>query len=371
VLLVVEQLRRSVPGGIGTYAGGLIGGLVRGPEDPSRTEVALLASRPPRSGDDPLAALGPPLVTSPWPGRLLTRAWDHGWIHAPEGYHVVHSASFAVPPLHRGRTSQAVVTVHDVAWRFHPEATTRRGRRWHERALGRVRRSNASVVTPSRLVAADLEAVGIGADRITVIPSGADHLPPPDPVATGALLDRLGVRGPFVLTVGTLEPRKNLARLTEAYARVRPSLPGPWPLVLVGPAGWGTTPVTGGPREGVVFAGAVAPSVLAGLYGRARAFAYVPLTEGYGMPPLEAMVAGTPTVVSDRVPSVHDLGASGPAPARLVDPFDVSDVAAGLLEVLADGTRRDELTAAGTAHARRRTWAAAAERYVELWESLR
>jgi glycosyltransferase involved in cell wall biosynthesis len=121
----------------------------------------------------------------------------------------------------------------------------------------------------------------------------------------------------------------------------------------------------------VVLAGAVTPAVLSGLYARARAFAYVPLTEGYGMPPVEAMVAGTPTVVSDRVPSVRDLGASGPAPARLVDPFDVADMAAGLLEVSVDEGRRDELALAGRAHVRSRTWGAVAGRYVAVWESLR
>jgi glycosyltransferase involved in cell wall biosynthesis len=141
-------------------------------------------------------------------------------------------------------------------------------------------------------------------------------------------------------------------------------------MLVVGPTGWGRAPGAGERPEGVVFAGAVGPSVLAELYRRARAFAYVPLAEGYGMPPLEAMVAGAPTVVSHRVPSVNDLGDPGPAPARLVDPFDVSDIAAGLLEVLVDDARRDALRAAGAAHVRTRTWRAAADRHVSLWESL-
>ena len=79
------------------------------------------------------------------------------------------------------------------------------------------------------------------------------------------------------------------------------------------------------PADHVVFTGPVPDSVLSELYRRARAFAYVPLTEGYGFPPLEAMHAGVPTVVSDQVPSVHDLGAPGPAPARVVDPLDIDE----------------------------------------------
>ena len=221
VLLVVEQLRRSVPGGIGAYTRGLLDGLAQLAGEGEGVDLTLLASRPPRSGADPVAALGPRVVTSPVPGRLLTRAWDHGLLHAPEGFDVVHSVSLAVPPLRRGSQSHQVVTVHDVAWRVHPEATTRRGRRWHEAALRRVDRSGASLVTPSRLVAADLGAAGIDPERVTVVHSGADHLPPGDPAATEHLLGRLGVSQSFLLSVGTLEPRKNLVRLVRAYTRVR------------------------------------------------------------------------------------------------------------------------------------------------------
>ena len=104
-------------------------------------------------------------------------------------------------------------------------------------------------------------------------------------------------------------------RLVRAFERVRGSLPGPWQLVIVGPAGWGHEPAR---LPGPTASSSPAPSdpVLAGLYRRARAFAYVPLTEGYGLPPLEAMRAGDATVVSDEVPSVHDLGAAGPTGAH-------------------------------------------------------
>ena len=148
-----------------------------------------------------------------------------------------------------------MVTVHDVAWRRHPEATTPRGRRWHESALVRAREGGAALVVPSRLVAADVAAFGVDPGRITVVRGGADHLPEPDPAATEALLGRLGVPGEFLLTVGTLEPRKNVDRLVRAFHTVRPSLPGPWPLVIVGPAGWGREPSTRHDTDGIVFTG--------------------------------------------------------------------------------------------------------------------
>jgi len=378
VLLAVEQLRRRVPGGIGAYARGLLGGLDEcGRGGASVPDLTLLASRAPgpfvgRAGpqEDPLAAFGVPLIASRLPGPLLTRAWDHGLRHAPDGFDVVHSVSLAAPSLRRSSRSRLVVTVHDVAWRRHPEATTPRGRRWHEAALARARDGGASLVVPSRLVAADVAAFGVDATRIGVVPGGADHLPDPDPVAADEVLGRAGVSGEFLLTVGTLEPRKNVDRLVQAFGRVRPSLPAPWPLVIVGPVGWGPEPVTRAQTDGVVFTGSVPAPVLAELYRRARAFAYVPLTEGYGMPPLEAMWEGTPTVVGDEVPSVRDLGEPGPAPARIVDPLDVDDIAAGLAAVLTDDALRADLASRGSAHARTRTWVAAARAHIALWRSL-
>ena len=121
--------------------------------------------------------------------------------------------------------------------------------------------------------------------------------------------------------------------------------------MIVGPAGWG--PRAGGARGGRPrrLHRRRPDAVLAELYRRARAFAYVPLTEGYGLPPLEAMRAGIPTVVSDEVPSVHDLGATEPAPARIVDPLDVDDIAGGLAAVLTDDGLRADLARRGAAHA--------------------
>ena len=221
----------------------------------------------------------------------------------------------------------------------------------------------------SRLVAADLEADGVEASRITIVHGGSDHLVPADVAGTDALLSRLGVTGEFLLTVSTLEPRKNVDRLLQAYRQLRPSLPAAWPLVIVGPTGWGLALPSQEDQEGVVFTGAVPDAILTGLYRRARAFAYVPLTEGYGLPPLEAMRVGTPAVVANEVPSVHDLGEPGEPPALIVDPLRVDDIAAGLAAVLMDEAVRADLAVRGEAYARTRTWRAAAEDHLALWRS--
>ena len=370
VLLAVEQLRRRVPGGIGAYTRGLLSGLAACSAEGDPVEVTLWASRAAAGADDPLVAYGRPIIASRLPGPLLSRAWDHGLSRAPEGFDVVHSVSLASPRLRPSSRARSVVTVHDVAWRRHPEATTRRGMRWHEAALARAGASGATLVVPSRLVAADLTAMGLAASRVTVVPSGADHLPAPDPAAAETLLHRAGVGGEFLLTVGTLEPRKNLDRLVQAFGRARGSLPEPWSLLIVGPDGWGPEPAKPAPADHVVFTGAVSDPVLAALYRRARAFAYVPLTEGYGLPPLEAMRTGLPTVVSDEVPSVHDLGAAEPASAKIVDPLDVDDIADGLAAVLTDDSLRADLARRGAAYASARTWRDAARAHIDLWRSL-
>jgi glycosyltransferase involved in cell wall biosynthesis len=391
VLLVVEQLRRDVPGGIGTYGRGLLRGIAPIGQDQSEgllADVALLASKAPLGTHgaiadvDPLAAFGLPVFASRLPGPLLTRAWARGLAPAPRGFHVVHAISLAAPPVRArgaGNRPALVVTVHDLAWRHYPDATTPHGRRWHEAALARALRHADAFVVTSTPVLEDLCAAGADPGAVTVIDQGADHLPPADTWSTDRVLSTHGVRGEYLLAVGTLEPRKNLARLVAAYSAIRPALPEPWPLVVVGPRGWGGSagrrgasarPWDDGLRaEGIVAIGAVSDAVLAGLYTRARTFAYVPLIEGFGLPPLEAMSVGVPVVASSGVPSVRTADGAEPI-AAIVDPFDVDAIAAALLSASTDGARRDALVGAATANIEDRTWRRAATEHVKLWHAV-
>src|SRR5581483_3128452 len=335
VEIVVDQLRRRVPGGIGTYARGLLQGLTA----IHQPDVTLLAGR------GPDLHLGYPLRTSPLPSRVLTRAWDRGLCGRAHG-DVVHAVSTAAP---YPRGTPVVVVVHDTAWRSFPDAYPPRGRRWHEAALQRAMARAAAIVTPS----------DIGLDRQVVIPEGSDHLPPPDADATRRLLDDLGVTTPYLLTVSTLEPRKNLVRLMDAYQRALSALPERWPLVVAGAAGWGPSVA---PVPGVTLAGPVPPAVLAALYAGARCLVYVPLLEGWGLPPVEAMRAGTP-VVASPMPSTGGA-------ALEVDPRDVDAIAAALLTAAGDEAVRSELVAAGRERTRDLTWATTARRHVDLWWEL-
>jgi glycosyltransferase involved in cell wall biosynthesis len=354
LLMVVEQLRRSASGGIGTYVHGLLQGLDA--LDPSEVpRLELVASRNPRGGGpDPLAALGHPIRKSSLPGPLLTRAWDHRLVRAPADVDVVHATSVATMDPDR---AALVVTVHDLLWRRVPDAYPARGRVWHESALRRALHRADAFIVPADVVADDLRNAGADSDVITVIPMGSDHLPPPDLPAAAALLARLGVDGPFLLSVGTLEPRKNQARLIEAYGRIRSQLPEPWPLLMVGPTGWGKRLEA---QPGVVPTGVVSPGELSALYATARLLAYVPLIEGFGLPPVEAMTFGTPVVAS---PLPSTAGA-----AFEVDPRSVESIAEGLRSVAGDDALRARLTALGRRRSSELTWTAIARRHVAVWE---
>ncbi len=358
LLMMAEQLRRPASGGIGTYIRGLLQGF-DDLGDPDRPALTLVASRPPsnRGGPDPLVDLGHPVYAYPLPGPVLTRAWDWGLLRSPRGCDVVQATSLST--MIPGRAA-LVTTVHDLLWRRVPDAYPARGRQWHEAALRRALRRSDRFIVPAEVVAADLVEAGASPDAVHIIPMGSDHLPAPDVRAATALLSSMGVDGPFLLSVGTLEPRKNLPRLVEAYERIRATLPEPWPLVLVGPSGWGARVK---PEAGVVLTGLVTPPELSALYAMARLLAYVPLVEGFGLPPVEAMAFGTPVVAS---PLPSTAGA-----AYEVDPLDTDSIAAGILTVATDEEERARLVRLGRDRTGELQWSGIARQHLTVWEGAR
>ena len=352
--IVVEQLRRRVPGGIGTYARGLLAGLAELAD--AAPPLRLIASRPPLM-PDPLATLGIPLATERLPQPLLIRAWAVG-VARLSGYRVVHSTGLDLPATR----APLVVAVHDLLWRELPDAYPRHGRAWHEAALRRARRRAAAFVVPSNEVRdALVEALGATEVReIAVIEEGADNLPPADDEAAAALLKRLGVNGDYLLAVGTLEPRKNLPALVAAYGEARRRLPQPPSLVICGPDGWGDSQV--GLGEGVVLSGRVEDATLAALYRGALALASPSLGEGFGLPVAEAMAVGVP-VIAGAVP------AAGEAALR-VNPRDRDAISDALVLVCSDSATRANLAEAGRARAANLTWRRCAEAHVALWDAL-
>jgi glycosyltransferase involved in cell wall biosynthesis len=360
ILMVVEQLRRRVPGGSGTYVAGVLEGLGKlwdGDHEEADLGLTLYASRPTRNArPDSLGRFGFPVMTAPLPGSVLTRAWDSGLARVPGGFSLVHGCSLAVPRENGVRT---IVTVHDLAWRQMPEAYPRHGRKWHEMAFVRSLDAGDEFVVPSESVAIEVRSAGAETGKVVVIEPGSDHLRDPDEGSSRAaalMLENAGVDGPFVVSVCTLQPRKNLSGLIEAFKTVRGSLPGKWSLAVVGPPGWGPDIE---PAEGVALLGSVSEGELSALYAKAAMLAYVPFVEGYGLPPLEAMRAGIP-VVSSMVPSIGDA-------AFVVDPHSCESIAGGLLAVASDEDLRERLVRSGRDRAGALTWEKCAAGHVDLW----
>jgi glycosyltransferase involved in cell wall biosynthesis len=350
-VIVAEQLRRRVPGGIGTYLSGLLTGLNAAGCD--GLDISLVASR--SQLPDPLARFGFPIETLAIPPRLVAKAWDLGVgrVHASG---LVHATSFAMPPT----TAKLVVTVHDLAFLSYPEAYPGHGLRWHRDALHRSIDRAIAFVVPAEQVAEQLTLAGADRSVVHVIEEGADHLPEPDEAAASVLLGGHGIGPAFILAVGTLEPRKNLGRLIAGYLAAAGSFPTPFPLVIAGPSGWGAeiAPVS----ESVVLLGSVEAATLAALYRMARAVCYVPIEEGFGLPVVEAMRAGTP-VVSSAVPSAQ--GAS-----ILVDPLDVASIARGVVTAVTDDAALTAAIEAGYRRTADLTWQRCAAAHLALWRDV-
>jgi alpha-1,3-rhamnosyl/mannosyltransferase len=248
------------------------------------------------------------------------------------------------------------VTVHDVMTWQHPEWFSRANVVHQRLVLGPALRRAELVLTSSehsrdRMV----DLVGLERERIAVTPLGVDERFSPG-AAPPDLLDRLGVELPYVLTVGTLQPRKNIEGAIRAFERLAEA--GlEHRLVVVGARGWrdrqllemvATSPVS----ERIVLAGRVSDEEMIGLYRGADLFVFPSLYEGFGIPPLEAMACGTAVVSSDRTSLPEVVGDAG----VLVDPSDPAALAGAIGEVLGSDSRRRDLERRGLARVVRFTW---------------
>ncbi len=354
--VVAEQLFAPVPGGVGRYVRALVRHLPAVAEGDGGRVRWIVGRHPPErlaaDGLDPAATAALRL-----PGRVATRAWvDLRRPALPAGLlgsvDVVHATSAAIPPA-GGRP--LVATVHDLGFRHHPEAYPPAGRRFHERAARIAVTEAALVLVPSAATARDLaDLYGLEPDRVTVTPLGAE-LPGAGLEPARRLLGQLGVAGPFLLAVGTLEPRKNLPRLLAAFAAASDELPDHH-LVVAGPVGWGRALRPADDPVRVKLAGPVDDAQLHGLYAMADGLAYPSLYEGFGLPVVEAMLHGTPVLTSDRSSLPEVAGGA----ALLVDPLDEGAIAKGLVRLVDDAALRARLAAAGRARAAGLTWPATA-----------
>ena len=277
---------------------------------------------------------------------------------------VIHSPAFIIP-WYRGRAGH-LLTVHDMSSfrlpRYHPGS--RRGRLYEAAVRASIRRADL-VSVPSESVRQDvLELVpDVSEKLVRVIACGVDKgFAPRSSDQVAPVLARLGVRWPYILYVGTLDPRKNLPRLIEAYAKLVDSGSIAEHLVLAGQSGWSVAELLdrlrlGSVRDRVHVLGYVREEDLPYLYAGARLFAYPSLLEGFGFPPLEAMASGVPVVASDSSSLRNNLAGA----AVLVPPEDVSALAEAMRELLIDERIRTRHIIAGVQRAASFRWEAFAK----------
>jgi glycosyltransferase involved in cell wall biosynthesis len=297
----------------------------------------------------------------PLPRKVLYESWHLARRPAVERatgpVDVVHATNLAVPPA----SVPLVVTVHDLAPLTDPEHFTARNRRLTEQGFRIARAEAALVCGPSEATLRDCEAHGVERERLRLVPWGvaAGRVAPEDVAGTCA---RLGVTRPYLLFVGTLEPRKNLPRLLEAYAAVAGDLD--LDLLLAGPSGWGEqVRIPPAVTSRIRALGYVNPSDRDALMAGAAAVAYPSLREGFGLPVLEAMAQGAAVVTSRGTATEEAAGGA----AVLVDPLDVGDIARGLREAV---ERREELAPVALERAAGCTWAASARGQRDAYREL-
>jgi glycosyltransferase involved in cell wall biosynthesis len=357
--------------GVGTYAWHLIRRLPNAA--PDTTFLAWYLDVRAALGLDPRRRLfedvgAPNLVDRrmPLPSRWFDRVslrLDTPRLEWMVRFDVLFAPNFVPPPT---RSRRVVLTVHDLAFKRFPETAPQATRRWLTRldaSLGRA----SQVIVVSEQTRRDLLDSYPGAarleDRLTVVPLGVDaqFFRPPHADDVERVRHRYSIDGPFLLSLGGLEPRKNLPALIHAYASlpedVRPALVIAGPVAPWNPEGWDLVrpsldALPPRVRDRVIVTGYVSERDKVALLGGAEALVYPSLYEGFGLPLLEAMACDTP-VLTSNVSALPDTAGDA---ALLIDPNDTEDIAAGMERLLTDTALRERLREAGSARAATFSW---------------
>lgn len=354
--------------GIGRYARGLVRALAQ--LDRENEYLLLVAGRPKEEGTFPpnfkprYLPLSPHWATILWqrlriplPAELFTGPLD-----------LFHSPDYVLPPLRRGKR---VLTIHDLSFLRYPEGADPRLRWYLTQAVPRSIGQADLVLADSQNTKSDLiELLGVEAGKVEVLyPGVEERFHPLDEESLTSVKARYGLDFPFILTVGTLEPRKNHVGLLQAYSLLKGR--HPHRLVITGGKGW----LYGGIfqeverlrlEERVLFLGYVPEEDLPALYNLADLFVFPSLYEGFGLPPLEAMACGTPVVASD-LSSLPEVVGDG---ALLVPPQEVEALAAAMEKALSDPSLWEELRRKGLERAKRFTWSEAAKRLLAIYRQV-
>ncbi len=256
-----------------------------------------------------------------------------------------------------------VLTVHDLCFFHHPEWFSRSRALYYRGVMAAGIRRADHVIADSRATAADIiRFMGIPPSRIDTVHLGVDARFQPTSLEeqkTVRSIYELPER--FFLFLGTIEPRKNLRRLIDAWLMVRDSVP---PLVIAGRSGWGNTTIPS--EEGILRVGHIPQEHLPALYSAATAFVWPSLMEGFGLPPLEAMACGAPTLTSNTSSLPEVVGDA----ALQVDPLDNDALAVAMMRLAQDDALRACLREKGRTRATSFTWRATAQKTIAVYEKV-
>lgn len=374
--VIVDQIISPTPGGIGRYTEELTRELIR--TAPAGCDVVGVVAASPQADYDHIEMLLPDLSAlyhSSLPRRVLSRAWQYGLTGLP-GSGMVHAPSMLAPLSRHDRvldqSSQTVVTIHDVVPWTHPETLTKHGVAWHRAMAKRAERYADAIVVDTHAVAAELSEILDLGDRVRVV-SAAISPKLAVPVDADDRAARLGLPDRYILSVGTLQPRKGIAPLIRSLADPEAS---DLPLLIVGPDGWGGMDVAaivaeaGLSPERVRTLGYLADADLAVALDRATVFVFPSLAEGFGLPVIEAFNFGTPVVHSDD-PSVVEVAAGAGVTVAMNDAAGYPARLAAAIRTITDHPLlADQLGTRGRDRARAFSWKDSAEKVWQLHADL-
>ncbi|MBV8085353.1 MAG: glycosyltransferase family 4 protein [Chloroflexi bacterium] len=353
------RIAHYTPGGTGVYAARLTEALLRLRQAPAHRWLLLEAARAETSlvsRDQPWAK--PKRLRTPSHHRLeqLTLPLEL----ATERIDVLHSPDYIPPfcllPL-ASCLPRRVITVHDLAFLRWPEFLTADSRRYFNRQIRRAVRIADRIIAVSNATKADLAALlDVAPDKIDVVYEA--------PSFDANAIKQADVPDDYVLFVGTLEPRKNLERLIEAFAQVHRHGYG-GKLVLAGLCGWAADGIMAAIERHAeyVLNLPIDRQSLPSLYKGATLLAYPSTYEGFGIPLVEAMACGTPALISN-VSSLPEIAGGS---ALEVDPNDVEAIAEGIWRLISDEALRQELVSKGLRRAAEFSWERAAEQTLAVY----
>ena len=283
---------------------------------------------------------------------------------------VLH-VQFTAPPF---SPCPVVVSIHDLSFEHLPQTFKWRSRKQLRITVRRTARQASQVIALSEYARNDIvNTYQVSPDKISVIPlSAAGHFHPiKDEEELQRVRQTYGIEGEYMLSVGAIQPRKNLGRLVAAYSHLHGAKPeGKLPkLVLAGKCAWLYDETLRAIKElelsdSIILTGYVPESDLPALYSGALCFIYPSYFEGFGLPPLEAMQCGVPVIVGDRTSLPEVVGDAG----VLVDPFDVNALAAAIERVVSDSNLRAKLSVQGLARAKLFKWRETARQTLAVYQ---